>query len=215
MQVQLLTRGLNRSLGITTAILFTIMVLAVVWQVFTREVLQSPAAWTEELAKYIFVWTSLVGAALVFSERGHIAVTFVVERLPRAGRVIASLLIQCVILFFALVVLVYGGILAAQNTWAQQLTALPGTIGQAYLVLPLTGVIIALIAVLHLIEDVRGAGPLTSTVVHTEEAVPVVPGLEDAIADSPLAEAEHMSSRDGDESPGPDDAPRDNDPKER
>ena len=32
--MQLLTKGLNRSLGVATALLFTVMVLAVVWQVF-------------------------------------------------------------------------------------------------------------------------------------------------------------------------------------
>ncbi|MGO3210272.1 TRAP transporter small permease [Brachybacterium sp. AOP42-C2-15] len=214
--MQLLNRGLNRSLRVATALLFTIMVLAVVWQVFTREVIQSPAAWTEELAKYVFVWTSLVGAALVFSERGHIAVTFVVERLPRPVRMGVAVLIQLVILFFALAILVYGGVLAAQNTWSQQLTALPGTIGQAYLVLPITGVIISLIAVLHIVEDLRGTGPLTSAVARTEEEVPVIAGLEDAVEDSPLAERERTS--DPEDSAGTDDSagtPRDNDSKER
>lgn len=195
--MQSLSRGLNRSLGIATAILFAIMVLAVVWQVFTREVMQSPAAWTEELAKYVFVWTSLIGAALVFSERGHIAVTFVVERLPRPVRVGVAVVIQLVILFFALAVLVYGGILAAQNSWAQQLTALPGTIGQAYLVLPLAGVLIALVAVLHIVEDLRGSGPLTAAVAHAEEEVPEIAGLEDATEDSPLAARESTTTTDG------------------
>lgn len=195
--MQLLSKGLNRSLGIATAVLFAIMVLAVVWQVFTREVMQSPAAWTEELAKYVFVWTSLIGAALVFSERGHIAVTFVVERLPRPVRMGVAVVIQLVILFFALAVLVYGGILAAQNSWSQQLTALPGTIGQAYLVLPLAGVLIALIAVLHIVEDLRGSGPLTTPVAHTEEEVPEIAGLEDATEDSPLAARERPTAIDG------------------
>lgn len=214
--MELLSKGLNRSLGVATAILFTIMVLAVVWQVFTREVIQSPAAWTEELAKYVFVWTSLVGAALVFSERGHIAVTFVVERLPRPVRMGVAVVIQLVILFFALAILVYGGILAAQNTWTQQLTALPGTIGQAYLVLPISGVLISLIAVLHIIEDLRGTGPLTTSVASTADEVPVIAGLEDADADSPLARTERRAATDEatDGSGSADERP-DNDPKER
>ena len=214
--MQLLTKGLNRSLGVATAVLFTIMVLAVVWQVFTREVIQSPAAWTEELAKYVFVWTSLIGAALVFSERGHIAVTFVVERLPHPVRMGVAVLIQLVILFFALAILLYGGILAAQNTWSQQLTALPGTIGQAYLVLPISGVLISLIALLHIIEDLRGAGPLTTSVARTEEEVPQIAGLEDAVEDSPLAESERRTATDeATDGPGSADDRPDNDPKER
>ena len=135
----------------------------------------------------------------MFSERGHIAVTFLVERLPRPVRMSVAVLIQLVILVFALAILVYGGILAAQNSWSQQLTALPGTIGQAYLILPVSGALIALIAVLHIVEDVRGIGPLTATVVRTDEEIPVIAGLEDAVEDSPLAGSEH----------------HDDDPKER
>ncbi|WP_394214311.1 TRAP transporter small permease [Brachybacterium vulturis] len=205
----LIIKGLNRSLGAATAVLFTVMVLAVVWQVFTREVIQSPAAWTEELAKYVFVWTSLVGAALVFSERGHIAVTFVVERLPRPVRRGVAVLIQLVILVFAVLVLVYGGTLAAQNSWSQQLTALPGTIGQAYVILPVAGVIIALIAVLHLIEDLLGRGPLTTVVARTEQEITTVPGLAGAGEGSPPAE--RTSDHQRDDSP---DLPRDTDQKE-
>lgn len=178
--MKLVETGLSKVLAVATATLFAIMVLAVVWQVFTREVTQNPAAWTEELAKYVFVWTALVGAALVFVERGHIAVTFVVERLPRPVRQGVAVLIQLVILFFALVILVVGGAGAARNTWEQQLTALPGSIGPAYLILPITGVIIALVAIIHLVEDLRGRGPLTTDVAHTEQEVPVIPGLEDA-----------------------------------
>lgn len=202
--------GLKKSLAAATAILFTIMVVAVVWQVFTREVTQSPAAWTEELAKYIFVWTSLVGATLVFAERGHIAVTFVVERLPRPLRTGIAVLIQLVILFFAVGILVIGGAGAAQNTWAQQLTALPGTIGQAYLILPVSGVVIAFIAIVHLIDDLRGQGPLTADDPQTTGEVPDVPGLADA-TETPLLTEQSPAPRDGDDTdPGPDP-----DPKER
>src|SRR5690625_7251049 len=78
--------GVTRSLAVATAILFAIMVLAVVGQVFTREVTKNPAGWTRELARYVFVWTSLMGATLVFAERGHIAASFVVARPARPVR---------------------------------------------------------------------------------------------------------------------------------
>src|SRR5699024_3149795 len=193
-----------------TAILFAVMVLAVVWQVFTREVTQSPAAWTEELARYVFVWTALVGATLVFSERGHIAVSFVVDRLPLPVRKLVAVLIQLVILLFAVVILVIGGAAAAQNTWTQQLTALPGTIGQAYLVLPITGVMIALIAIVNAVEDLRGQGPLTRETASTPGEVPDVPGIEDAAAGGLVTE-EAPPWTDGDAGTGTRRAPEDRD----
>ena len=192
-----------------TAILFSIMVLSVVWQVFAREVTKNPAAWTEELAKYTFVWTALVGATLVFAGRGHIAVTFVVERLPLPVRKVIAALIQLVILFFAVVILVIGGLGAAQNTWAHSMTALPGTIGMAYLILPVTGVLIAVIALVQLVEDLRGEGPLTVENAHVAPDVPVPPGLQEGTADGLLTE----QTPTGDDAGGPS-APA-TDPKEK
>ncbi|MGN7212897.1 TRAP transporter small permease [Brachybacterium paraconglomeratum] len=190
-----LITGLNKVFQVATAILFAVMVLAVVWQVFTREVTQNPSAWTEELAKYLFVWVSLIGAALVFSERGHIAVTFAVERLSRIARKAVAAIIQLIILFFAVGILVVGGVLAAQNSWEQQLTALPGTIGQAYLVLPITGALVAVVALAHLVEDLRGDGPLTADVAQAEEVVPDIPGMGEETA--LLTEDEHPDSPGG------------------
>lgn len=154
-------QGLDLVLKILTAVLFSILVLAVVWQVFSREVLQSPSTWTEELAKYTFVWTSLVAAALVFGERGHIAVSFLVEQLPRTARKAVAVWVQLTVLAFAIFVLIMGGALAADNAWLQNLTALPLNIGYTYVVMPLAGVFIAFYAIHHMIEDLRGVGPLT------------------------------------------------------
>lgn len=78
--------------------------------------------------------------------------------------------------------------------------------------------IITLVALLHIVEDLRGTGPLTSTVVRTEEEVPVVAGIEDAVEDSPLAGSERASGHEDGDRPEPDDsddAPRGDDPKER
>lgn len=223
--------GITKVFAVATATLFAVMVLAVVWQVFTREVTQSPAAWTEELARYVFVWTALTGATLVFAKRGHIAVTFLVERLPRPIRRAVAVLIQLVILFFAVGILVVGGAGAAQNTWSQQLTALPGTIGMAYLVLPITGVVIALITVVHLVEDLSGQGPLTAPVARTADDVPDTPSLDQAaqqslVADEarPGSEGDHGSREGRGELGGParserpeaaDDSAHDTDPKEK
>lgn len=154
-------QGLDLVLKILTAFLFSVLVIAVVWQVFSREVLQSPSTWTEELAKYTFVWTSLVAAALVFGERGHIAVSFVVELLPRTLRKIVAVWVQLLVLAFAVFVLILGGAYGAQNAWLQNLTALPLNIGHTYIVMPIAGAFIAFYAIHHMIEDIRGEGPLT------------------------------------------------------
>ena len=51
--------------GIAT-VLLSVMTLLVLYQVFTRYVLNSPAAFTEELVRYFLIWTGFIGAAYAF-----------------------------------------------------------------------------------------------------------------------------------------------------
>ncbi|HEV7417992.1 TRAP transporter small permease [Tianweitania sediminis] len=50
------------------------MTLACLAQVFSRYVLHNPLNWTEELARFVFVWVSYLAAWLAWKYRGHIAV---------------------------------------------------------------------------------------------------------------------------------------------
>lgn len=134
---------LDRVLYWITVVLFALLVVVVVWQIFSRQVLHDPSTWTEEGARMTFVWLGLFASAFVFGERGHIAVEFVVRKLPVGGERVVSVLVQLVVLAFAVIVLVWGGWRASQNAWLQNLSALPFTLGQMYLALPISGALIA------------------------------------------------------------------------
>nr|MDE6929387.1 TRAP transporter small permease subunit [Lachnospiraceae bacterium] len=56
--------------GIAT-VLLSVMTLLVLYQVFTRYILNNPAAFTEELVRYFLIWTSFIGAAYAFFTRQH------------------------------------------------------------------------------------------------------------------------------------------------
>jgi len=62
--------------------LFLVMVAAIVWQVFARYVLQAPTIWSEELARFLLVWVTMLGSAYVLEHGGHVAVTVFVDMLP-------------------------------------------------------------------------------------------------------------------------------------
>lgn len=143
--------GLDTFLKWVSVALFALLVVIVVWQVFTRQVIGTPATWTEEAARYTFVWLGFFAAALVFSERGHIAVDFVVRLLPEALQRVIAVFVQLAIIAFSAITLVYGGWRASQGAWNQNLTALPATVGQMYLVMPITGVLIIIYALYHVI----------------------------------------------------------------
>lgn len=149
--------ALDSALTWVCVVLFGALVVDVSWQVFTRLVLDQPSGWSEELAKYLFIWLGLFGSALVFGERGHIAVDFVVTKFPEKLARVVAVAMQLVILAFALGVLVYGGWMVADLTWDQNLTGLPVNVGWLYTALPVSGVLIAFYTVYHLVAILTGA----------------------------------------------------------
>ena len=70
--VSLLLGIVVRALEWLTTGIFAALVLDVLWGVISRYVLGSQSRWTEELAIYLLVWVSLLGATLVFRERAHL-----------------------------------------------------------------------------------------------------------------------------------------------
>lgn len=151
-------RALDGLLRWVSILLFAVLVVIVVWQVVSRT-LGSASTWSEEAARYTFVWLGFFASALVFSEKGHIAVDFLVRRQPPKGQLLTAALAQISILALAVLVLVWGGIRASAGAWNQQLSSLPTTVGWMYTVMPITGVIIAFFAVHHLVELLRGVEP--------------------------------------------------------
>lgn len=148
---------LDRVLTAVCVVLFAALVLDVSWQVFARQVLGSPSGWSEELAKYLFIWLGLFGAALVFGERGHVAMDVVVRRLPQTAQVVLAVAVQLSILVFTLLALLWGGFLVSQLAWKQNLTGLPITVGPLYLALPISGALIAFYTLYHLVQILTGA----------------------------------------------------------
>lgn len=149
----------SRVFGWASVIIFAVLVCTTVWQVFTRQVLNSPSTWSEEFAKICFVWLSFLGAAFVFGERGHIAVDFLARQAPLGIQRVFATLVQVSILIFAALGMVWGGMRAASIAWNQNLTALPFTIGWVYIVIPIAGIAIAFFSVIDLINVLKGDEP--------------------------------------------------------
>jgi TRAP-type C4-dicarboxylate transport system permease large subunit len=165
--VEAVRRVLDRVLSVLCIVLFVALVAIVTGQVFTRLVLDDSAPWTEEAARYTFVVLALLAAALVFSERGHIAVEILANRLPRVAQKFVAVLVETTVAFFALYVLIIGGWRVSQNAWGQDISTLPASAGQVYLVLPVTGVLITLYSLYHIVvvlADVEEAAKTTGII---------------------------------------------------
>jgi TRAP-type C4-dicarboxylate transport system permease small subunit len=71
--------------GVVLAV-FWILAFVVFLQFFTRYVLNDSIAWTEEIARFLLIGVTFVGAVMATRKQAHIAVEFVYRWIPRAGR---------------------------------------------------------------------------------------------------------------------------------
>ena len=111
------------------------MTVVVLLQVIYRYLLTQPLHWSEELARYLFVWISLLGASLSVQKRGHFGMDFFCRMLPEKGRRFLLFLTYLLMGAVMLVLLIYG-IVLVQKTAAQQSPAMEISMGWAYACLP-------------------------------------------------------------------------------
>ena len=59
----ILRSKIDKILGSTLAFIMAVMVINVLWQVFTRFIIGTPSSFTDELARYLMIWVGVLGAA--------------------------------------------------------------------------------------------------------------------------------------------------------
>ncbi len=154
-------RPIVKTLEITLVLGMAVLVIDVLWGVFSRFALGEQTRWTEELAVYLLVWISLLGAALTFRENGHLGVDYFVGKLEVSARRMASIIVEGIVFAFSAFALVFGGWNLVEKTLAsgQVLPALGLEMGYVYMVVPISGVLFCLFSVEHLAALIRSVEP--------------------------------------------------------
>ena len=131
-----------------------ILVLDVLWGVFTRYALGEQAKWSEELARFLLVWVSLLGGAVAFGEKAHLGVDYFVGKFDPSAQKFVTVFGQLVILIFAVSIFIYGGMRVVNNAllMEQMTPALGWKMGHVYMALPIAGFFIILFAFEQLLE---------------------------------------------------------------
>ena len=66
--------------------LMLVMIITAFAQVIFRFVIQMSLDWSEELARYAFLWCMFISAGMAVKHRRHIKVEFIMEMLPKKVR---------------------------------------------------------------------------------------------------------------------------------
>ena len=135
-----------------------LMIGVVATQVFFRYVLNYSLFWSEELARYLLVWLTFLGATVAYRRRAHPRIDLFTTRLKPRFRRITTIGAHCVAMAFFSVLIVYG----AQFTYFVRLQISPALQIPKWtvmLVLPLSGIILLLHAMAAVGSEIRGRLP--------------------------------------------------------
>jgi len=104
---------LSRIVGCLLALLVLALVIVTFLQVFYRYVLARPLHWTDEAARYIFVWLCMLGAAVAVRRNAHVSLDYFALKLPERLRKTAGIVTSMLTCGFLCAVTYFGiGLLA-------------------------------------------------------------------------------------------------------
>lgn len=127
------------------------LTIVVFLQVLFRYVFHLPLFWTEETARYCLIWASMLGAGCALRGGQHIAVSYMVDRLP-AGLYRATMRLAQIFVLAIIVVILWGGVELVFITRNQISPALRIPMSYPYLAMP-TGALIMLVHQLALLFE--------------------------------------------------------------
>jgi TRAP-type C4-dicarboxylate transport system permease small subunit len=140
-----LRKTIDKTLEWFLVFLMSILVIDVLWQVFSRYVLNDPSSYTDELAGYLLIWVGMFGAAYVAGKREHLAIDLLVQRSSPERKFKLEMIISVIIIIFAITVLIIGGtsLVYTRFLLSVKSAALGIPLGFVYLVMPVSGILIA------------------------------------------------------------------------
>jgi TRAP-type C4-dicarboxylate transport system permease small subunit len=153
----LLKKILDRSLETLAIVVMAVLILDVLWQVFTRLVLRDPSTITEELATFMLMWVALLGAAVAMGRGAHLGIDYFVGKLPLRARLATEAFVFFAVATFSLLVMVVGGadLVASNFELGQVSPALHVNMGFVYLAVPISGFFLTLYAIVGLVERLQ------------------------------------------------------------
>ncbi len=143
-------RALLATTKVSIIAISVVMVLVTLAQVIFRYVVAAPLPWSEELARYCFVWIVFLGAAVGLSRGYHLGVDLFVAMLPKKVQRGLDALTSALIAGFAATV-IYASIPVIDMNMFQRSPALGVQMSWIYIAIPVSMALIFLICAERLV----------------------------------------------------------------
>jgi TRAP-type C4-dicarboxylate transport system permease small subunit len=136
---------------------FAVMGIVLTLQIFMRYVLNMPLIWSEEVARYLFVWATFIGAGYGVRCKIHISVEIFYSRMPRKIKLAITLATHTIcILVFAY--LIPYGIETVKTQWYIGSSAMEMPMSFVFAAVPLGCFIVCLRLLVEIIRALKTKG---------------------------------------------------------
>ncbi|MFQ3545993.1 TRAP transporter small permease [Halobacillus rhizosphaerae] len=131
-------KAIDRRLEEVLLFLFSTVMVSVIFIQVVMRVSGNSLSWSEELARYCFIWLVYIGISYGVKKQRHIKVEAGLLLLNDKGKLIASMLANVIFLIFCFFVMYYGYDIANQLLgFGQQSPALHLPMGLVYMATPI------------------------------------------------------------------------------
>ena len=132
-----------------------VIVAIVFYQVFGRYVLNNPPSWAENLALVLVLYVTLIAAAVGVRDAGHIGMESLLVLVPERIRNRIELVIHGLVIVFG-ASMIYNGVLLGESVFFYKIPNLGLPEGVRYIPLVVSGALIILFSIEHIIAQVKG-----------------------------------------------------------
>jgi TRAP-type C4-dicarboxylate transport system permease small subunit len=100
--------AVDRTIAAFSIMVMSVLVICVVWQVFSRYVLNQPSTSTDELARFLMIWVGLLGAAYTVGAQRHLSIDLLSMALQPRKQALLTIVVNLLIFLFSGGVIVTG-----------------------------------------------------------------------------------------------------------
>jgi len=151
----------GRWLEYLCAVLLIVIVVVIFTNVIARYFFNAPLRGSDELSQYVFLWLSYLGALAALIRGRHYSFPNLVEMLPRIPGAVVKTLSDIIVLLMLFVLVWFGWQLVDRLSF-QTSPALGLPVYYAYVALPLTAALMAVVVCGQMINRLRGAPPVNT-----------------------------------------------------
>ncbi|WP_163538183.1 TRAP transporter small permease [Gracilibacillus sp. YIM 98692] len=138
-------------LGNIVKILGISLVITILLQIAGRFILPHPLSWTEELARFLFIWFGFLGSVITLKRKMHLGIEILYQKFTGRNKKMLDTIIQMFIILFG-VILFINGLKLVEIGNIQKSPVMRWPMSYFYSAIPVTGLLILIYSLFSLVK---------------------------------------------------------------